>query len=152
MNQSFTHVLQKTGVLKTFTVAKVVNKEDIDELKSLIQSVAEDEAEYEKLLDEELKKLSNMHDSKNPIPGIIYTDSDSDRQKIMFGIAKKFNKSIKRYDFSPIELAFLVTAIINELGLSQEDFESLRAEMEDTDDDDDDDDDEDEDDGNENYV
>jgi hypothetical protein len=51
----------------------------------------------------------------------------------MFGIGKKFDKSINKYDFSPIELAFLITAIINELGLSQEDFESLRDEMEDTD-------------------
>lgn len=130
MNQTFTHVLQKTGVLKTFTVAKVVNKKDVEDLKSLIRSVAENEAEYKLLLDEELKKLSNMHDSKNPIPGIIYTENKSEKQQILFGIAKKFNHSIKKYKLSPMELAFLVTAIINEFGLSQKHFESLRDELE----------------------
>ena len=47
-NKSFTHILQKTGVLKTFTVAKIVKKQDIDELKALIKSVASDDAEYKK--------------------------------------------------------------------------------------------------------
>ena len=48
-NKSFTHILQKTGVLKTFTVAKIVKKQDIDELKALIKSVASDDAEYKKI-------------------------------------------------------------------------------------------------------
>ena len=43
MKQAFTHVLQKTGILKTFTVAKVVNKKDVEELKALIKTVASDE-------------------------------------------------------------------------------------------------------------
>ncbi len=129
MKQAFTHVLQKAGVLKTFTVAKIVNKKEIEELKSLIKTVATDENEYKMLLEEELKKLSNMHDSKNPIPGIIYNENSSDKQKIIFDATKKFGESIKQYNFSSAELAFLVTAIINELGLTQEDFESLRDDL-----------------------
>ncbi len=51
MKQAFTHVLQKAGVLKTFTVAKIVNKKEIEELKSLIKTVATDENEYKMLLE-----------------------------------------------------------------------------------------------------
>jgi rubrerythrin len=50
----YTHVLQKTGVLKTFTVAKIVKKKDIEDLKKLIKEIASDENEYKTLLEEEL--------------------------------------------------------------------------------------------------
>ena len=129
-NKSFSHILQKTGVLKTFTVAKVVKKQDIDELKALIKSVASDEKEYKKILKEEMSKISNMHDQSNPIPGIIYPPEDTDRKKLLVAITAKFCKGIKTQKFSKRELAFLISAIINELGLTQEDFINLKEELE----------------------
>lgn len=127
--QSYTHILQKTGILKTFTVAKIVKKKDIDDLKALIKSVASDETEYKKMLAEEIAKMTNMHDNKNPIPGIIYS-ADASRKTLMLGITKKFSKAVKDQKFDTKELAFLVSAIINELGLTQEDFQNLKNELE----------------------
>lgn len=138
-NKSFSHILQKTGVLKTFTVAKVVKKQDIDELKALIKSIASDEKEYKKMLSEEMEKISNMHDQTNPIPGIIYPPEDTDRKKLLVAITAKFCKGIKTQKFSKRELAFLISAIINELGLTQEDFINLKEELESQVDDDEDD-------------
>ena len=138
-NKSFTHILQKTGVLKTFTVAKIVKKRDIDELKALVKSVASDAAEYKKMLKEEMSKISNMHDQSNPIPGIIYPVPDDDRKKLLVAITTKFCKGIKTQKFSMRELAFLISAIINELGLTQEDFITLKKELENQIDDDEDD-------------
>lgn len=138
-NKSFTHILQKTGVLKTFTVAKIVKKRDIDELKALVKSVASDENEYKKMLKEEMSKISNMHDQSNPIPGIIYPVPDDDRKKLLVAITAKFCKGIKTQKFSKRELAFLISAIINELGLTQEDFITLKKELENQIDDDEDD-------------
>ena len=43
-----------------------------DELKKLVRSVTSNDAEYSKVLAEEMKKLSNMHDENNPVPGIVY--------------------------------------------------------------------------------
>lgn len=126
----YTHVLQKTGVLKTFTVAKIVKKKDIEELKKLIREIASDENEYKTLLEEELLKISNMHDKENPIPGIIYKTEDPDKRQIMLALTKKISKSLKKNDFSKKELAFLVSAIITELGLTQEDFISLKNDLE----------------------
>ena len=140
-NKSFTHILQKTGVLKTFTVAKIVKKQDIDELKALIKSVASDAAEYKKMLKEEMSKISDMHNQRNPIPGIIYPTPENDIKKLLIAITKKFCKGIKSQKFSKRDLAFLVSAIINDLGLTQEDFVNLKEELESQIEDDDDEDD-----------
>lgn len=137
--QSFTHVLQKTGVLKTFTVAKIVKKKDIDDLKSLVKSIASDEKEYKTMLAEELAKLSNMHDNTNPIPGIIYTTEDA-KHGLIKTITLKFSKGIKQQNFDKKDLAFLITAIINELGLTQEDFQNLKKDLDDEEYDEDDED------------
>jgi hypothetical protein len=129
--ESYTHILQKTGVLKTFTVAKIVNKKEIDDLKALVKSVAANEREYKEMLAEELAKISNMHDQTNPIPGIIYAGEEAAKKKILFSITTKFAKNIKQQKFEKRELAFLISAIINELGLTQEDFVNLKEELED---------------------
>jgi septal ring factor EnvC (AmiA/AmiB activator) len=135
--ESYTHILQKTGVLKTFTVAKVVNKQEIEDLKTLIKSVASDEAEYKTMLAEELAKISNMHDHTNPIPGIIYGGDDVAKKKILFAITTKFAQNIKQQKFDKKDLAFLMSAIINELGLTQEDFQNLKEELEEDEDEED---------------
>jgi septal ring factor EnvC (AmiA/AmiB activator) len=126
----YTHVLQKTGVLKTFTVAKIVKKKDIEDLKKLIKEIASDENEYKTLLEEELSKISNMHDKANPIPGIIYKTEDSDKRQTILALTKKISKALKKNNFSKKELAFLISAIITELELTQEDFVNLKNELE----------------------
>ena len=129
-NQPFTHVLQKKGILKSFTVAKIVNGEDIQTLKSLIKAVASSKEEYETLLKEELMKLSNMHDEKNPIPGIIYPDETFIKRQLLFMIAHKICENVKKQGFARKELAFLISAMVNKFELNQEDFVKLNEELE----------------------
>ena len=142
----FSHVLQKAGVLKNFTVAKVVKKQDIEDLKALIKSVTSSDKEYKQMLDEEMKKISDMHDENNPIPGIIYPPDQSKNKKLIVAIVTKFSQSVKKQNLSTREMAFLISAIINELGLTQEDFINLKRELEDANQDDEDE--EDDEDGN----
>lgn len=135
----FSHVLQKAGVLKNFTVAKIVKKQDIEDLKALIKSVTSSDKEYNQMLSEEMKKISDMHDENNPIPGIIYSPDQSKNKKLIVAIVTKFSQSVKKQKLSTREMAFLVSAIINELGLTQEDFINLKNELEDANQDDDED-------------
>ena len=137
-------------MLKTFTVAKIVKKQDIDELKALIKSVASDAAEYKKMLKEEMSKISDMHNQRNPIPGIIYPTPENDIKKLLIAITKKFCKGIKSQKFSKRDLAFLVSAIINDLGLTQKDFVNLKEELESQIEDEDDDEEDDEEDDTQN--
>lgn len=148
----FSHVLQKAGVLKNFTVAKIVKKQDIEDLKALIKSVTSSDKEYNQMLDEEMKKISDMHDENNPIPGIIYPPDQSKNKKLIVAIVTKFSQSVKKQNLSTREMAFLVSAIINELGLTQEDFINLKNELEDANQDDEDADDGEEDEDDDNGV
>lgn len=147
-NKAYTHILQKKGILKTFQVAKVVRRQDIDELKDLIKKVASDEEEYNLLLKEEMAKLSNMHDENNPIPGIIYGDeSIVARRNAIFNLAQKMTEGLKKQKFNKQELALLISSIISKLDLEQEDFMKLNEELNEELDGDE----EDEDDGEEEY-
>ena len=129
-NKTFTHILQKKGVLRTFSVAKVVRKKDIDELKTLIKSVASNDAEYNQMLKEEMAKLSEMHSDKNPIPGIIYNNDElSARRNLLYAIANKFSKNIKSMNFDKGELAFLISSIVAKLELEHDDFTKLSEEL-----------------------
>ena len=141
----YTHILQKKGILKAFTVAKVVKTKDIEELKSLIKDVAESDDEYKTLLHEEMKKISDMHDSNNPIPGIIYSAENLARKNLVYGLSQKMIEIINAQNFSKKDMAFLITVIITKLGLSQEDFIKLSEEINNREDDDDEEDEEEED-------
>lgn len=128
-NKQYTHILQKKGILKTFSVAKVVKMNDIKELEKLIREIAVDDKEYNQLLKEEMEKISNMHDNENPIPGIIYVGGSSDRRDKIFALAQKLTDNLSKHKFSKNELALLISSTISKLGLDQEDFINLNKEL-----------------------
>lgn len=132
--KSYSHILQKTGVLRNFTVAKVVKKEELDGLKQLIRDITTSDSEYQEILREEMKKISNMHDKNNPVPGIIYGSAEEDKKEMLVEMASNLHANLKKYKLSSSELAFLVTAIITQLGLTKDDFENLRDKLMDGDD------------------
>lgn len=139
--KSYNHILQKSGVLRNFTVAKVVNKKELDELKRLIRTVASSEEEYKEILAEEMARMANMYDETNPIPGIIYPNGDEKFRNLAFNVTKKFCEGVRKHQMTVEQMAFLITAIINELGLTQEDFLKLKSQLEDEEDRDDEEDD-----------
>ena len=56
----FTHVIQKTGLLRSFRVAQVVTAAEIGNLKQLIRAAATSEEEYEKMRDK--VEMTNTYD------------------------------------------------------------------------------------------
>lgn len=140
---SYTHILQKTGILRAFTVAKVVHRKDIEELKRIIKGVTDDEEEYNRLLTEELARISNMHSKDNPIPGIIYASNEADtRMKMINLAAQKFANSLIKQEMDKSEMALLISLIISKLDLDQEDFKKLAEDQSEFDEDEYDDDEE----------
>jgi hypothetical protein len=148
-NNSCTHVLQKVGILKNFSVAKVVGAQEITDLKKLIKSITTSKEEYEQMLEQEMLIMSNMHNPKQPIPGIIYNKSESIQKLIE--LSKAYSDNIKKSSTSKKDLCYIISRIIYELGLTPEDFLKLNVDASETfgDDDEDFDDGDDEDDGDE---
>jgi len=134
-DKSYSHVLQKAGVLKNFSVAKVVSRKEIDDLKQLIKAVAKDEKEYDKMLEEELAQVANMHDPKSPIPGIIYVEDKSALIKQLQKAAKDYAQKIRTGKLDKKHLCYLIASIIKELGLTKDDFLKMKEENDEDDDD-----------------
>ena len=134
-NKTYSHILQKVGVLKNFSVAKVVSKKEIDDLKQLIRAVAKDEEEYDKMFAEEMGQVANMHDPKAPIPGIIYVEDKSAVITQLQKAAKDYAKKIQAGKLEKKQLCYLIAAIIKELGLTQDDFLKMKEENDEDDDD-----------------
>jgi hypothetical protein len=124
-DREYTHILQKVGLLKNFSVAKIISKKEIDDLKQLIRAVAKDETEYNKMLSDEMKVIANMHDDKNPVPGIIYFCDSKKSMDALKLMARKYVIELKAKKIAKRELCFLIAIIIKELGLTQRDFLDL---------------------------
>lgn len=129
-HKSFSHVLQKVGVLKNFSVAKVVSKKEIEDLKQLIRAVAKDKEEYDKLFAEEMAQIANMHDPKAPVPGIIYSENTDQVLKQLKKSVKSYVDKMKAEKITKRQLCFLIASIIKELGLTQDDFLKLNEDEE----------------------
>lgn len=121
-DEFFTHVLQKTGMLKNFSIAKTVPTIELEQLKLEIRKNTKSEEEFNKIFKQKIAEYSNMHDPRNPIPGIIYLEEDERRKAAYVKYAKEWAKKIKSDNPSKKELAFLIKLMISELGLTKEDF------------------------------
>jgi hypothetical protein len=124
-DESYSHILQKTGVLRNFSVTKVIAKKDIDALKQLIREVAKDEDEYKTLLASELAMVYNVNDKKNPVPGIIHPNHKTQIMQAILAQAKDISVRFKKSNLSEKGYCFLIGAIVKELGLTQETFNNI---------------------------
>jgi hypothetical protein len=129
----YTHILQKTGILKNFSIAKVVPMVELEKLKTEIKKKTSSEEEFNKAFQKKIAEYSNMHDPKNPIPGIIYMNDDEKKRIIYAKYAKEWAKKIKEDGTSKKELANLIKMMIAELGLTKDDFVNGQREDEDGD-------------------
>ena len=146
----YKHILQTTGLLKSFGVAKIIHESELRELKRLLKSVTTSKKEYETMLQEEIEKLSRMGDAKHPIPGMVLVLGSRARSVAVIGGAKAYAKKLKQLGWTRDVMCVYILSLIKELGLNQSDFDTVVGSTDedvqlDYDDDDDDDDDEDED-------
>jgi hypothetical protein len=119
----FSHVLQKTGVLKNFSIAKVVPLVEMEKIKKEIKEKSKSDADFSLAFQKKLAAYRNMHDPKNPIPGIIYLNGEEKKQVANKKYAKELARKIKIDHPRKQDLAFLIKIIIMELGLVKDDFQ-----------------------------
>lgn len=121
----YRHILQTTGLLKSFGIAKVVRGDELRELKRLLKSVSTSKEEYETMLQTEMEKLSQMGNSKNPVPGMILVLGTKARSVAVLGGAKAYAKKLKQLGWSRSVMSFYILVLIKELGLNQSDFDAI---------------------------
>jgi len=72
-----------------------------------------------------------MHDSKDPIPGIIYIEDKSETIKELIKIAEEYATNIKKLKKTKKEMCFLISTLVKKLDLIQEDFQKLNEDDDD---------------------
>jgi len=138
----FSHMLQKKGILKNFSIAKVVPTSVVEKIKEKVRGKTKTDAEFDAMLEEEMKIMGNMHDKANPIPGIIYNDTAYNEKIVKMTI--DHSKKLKTCNFTKDEMCIYIMSLTSEMGLTRHDFNNLDFRQPDEDEDDDEDDDEDE--------
>jgi hypothetical protein len=125
MEENYSHIIQSAGILKTFTVAKLMLQTEIEAIKEDVKKRTSTQEEFERVFAEEFAKIANMHDPDNPIPGIIYSTEPKKRGKKMLKLVKQEKSRLKKLNLTKSELCFYINGLVNMLELTQEDFEEL---------------------------
>lgn len=138
------HILNQTGVLASFSVAKKITEEDIQKYFAKQKKTGKPEAEigdmlHEKILDDIQEAITN-----NKIPGLISSqelakqlgldqsviDKMPELNRLVMIIAHKLAE--KKYD--KMSLCYFVNSIVNLLKLSERDFDRFHRETNEDDD------------------
>ncbi len=122
------HILAKEGILTAFSIAKRVTVKDVKRLKEKFKNVKTDKLQG--ALREAVLEETQAAIETNQIPGLIVTgDNSSHDEKKRIAeltyfaslIAKKLaDKKIDKY-----HSCYIVNAIVNMLGLSEDDFDEF---------------------------
>jgi hypothetical protein len=122
----FSHVLQKMGILKNFSIAKTLSIRELEKIKKVAREQARTDEEYTQLIQKRMAQFSNMHDKNNLVPGIIYlNDIIPEVRDELVKTSRHFSEKIKDKRLTPMEMAFIIREMIAELRLTREDFEKL---------------------------
>jgi len=127
--QTANHILAKEGVLTTFSIAKKVSAKDVKKLREKMKTAKIDAEKLQELLKNTIIKETQSTLNSQKIPGLILDgiEDNEEKKRIMeltyFSsvIAKKLSeKKIDKY-----HSCYIINAIVNMLGLTEEDFDEF---------------------------
>ena len=123
------HILAKEGILTTFSIAKKVTAKDVKKLRDKLKSSKVDAKKLQELLRSAVVRDTKKAIESQKIPGLIVmgAEDSEEKKRIMeltyFAsvIAKKLSdKKIDKY-----HSCYIINAIVNMLGLTEEDFDEF---------------------------
>jgi hypothetical protein len=127
--QTANHILAKEGILTTFSIAKKVTAKDVKKLREKLKTANLDSDKLKELLRNTVIKETQADIEAHKIPGLIISgfEENEEKKRIMeltyFAsvIAKKLSeKNIGKY-----HSCYIINAIVNVLGLTEEDFDEF---------------------------
>jgi hypothetical protein len=127
--QTVNHILAKEGILTTFSIAKKVAARDVKKLREKLKTAKVDAEKLKELLRNAVIKETQSDIGSKQIPGLILGgfEENEEKKRLMeltyFAsiIAKKLaEKNIGKY-----HSCYIINAIVNVLGLTEEDFDDF---------------------------
>jgi len=130
---SITHLLSTMGVLHSFSIARKI---DSVELKKITNKVKRKYKEtnpkkLQNLITKELVENTSKYIQNEIPPGLVIPPRNLEREKeaMVYNqlsiIANQITDAFKKDKFSKHDLCFMITAMVNILKLSEEDFEKF---------------------------
>lgn len=124
------HILAKEGILTNFSIAKKVTARDVKKIRDKMKNAKVDADKLQELLRQAILQETQKSVETQSIPGLIVHVNNSieeEKQRIMeltyFAslIAKKLaEKKVGKY-----HSCYIINAIVNMLGLTEEDFDEF---------------------------
>lgn len=126
------HILNQTGVLASFSVAKKITEEDMDKYFTKQQKLGKTEEQMSEMLQDKI--IGDIQEAilNNKIPGLISSqgmdqsviDKMPEINRLVMIIVQKLAE--KKYD--KMSLCYFINSVVNMLNLTERDFERFHRE------------------------
>jgi hypothetical protein len=133
MNNPFTHLIAKHGVLTSFSIAKKITKEEIAKLSAKIKKKCKSPGDFQKLLNTEIINSTRKSIEKEIIPGVIGPKKASNSNESVFNTTPQkilklnffgnaVSKKIIDEKLSKDEICYIILTMLSILGIHDTDF------------------------------
>lgn len=126
---SANHILSKEGILTTFSIAKKVTAKDVKKLRDKIKNEKVNSAQLQEMLKQSVVKETQEALETKKIPGLIMEgeETSAEKQRIMelTYFASLIAKKLSERKVGKYHSCYIINAIVNMLGLTEEDFDEF---------------------------
>lgn len=132
------HILNKEKILKNFSISKYISPKEINKLKEDIKSDSSYD-DLDEVLKERLIEYTDNYIKTHKIPGLISKNEGDfnvhDKSSVqIYKDAAEFAYKIKfEKKLSKTQMLFFIISLVNHLGFTQKDFESLNNDSDESD-------------------
>lgn len=130
IQESPTHLISSLGILTSFSIAKKINKDEVSKESRKIKKIFKesDPEKFQKLLmDALIEKARKSVENEIP-PGLIFPKKNLKKQQLdkfyleLSAISQALTNKFVEQKLSKHQVCFILNAVINLLGLTEEDF------------------------------
>lgn len=130
IQDSPTHLISSLGILTSFSIAKKINKDEVSKESKKIKRIFKesDPEKFQKLLmDALVEKAKKSVENETP-PGLIFPEKNLKKEKLdkfyleLSAISQALTNKFVEQNLSKHQVCFILNAVINLLGLTEEDF------------------------------
>lgn len=133
MAHTVNHILSKEGILTTFSIAKRISLKDVQILQKKTKgnkSSKSNEEKFKKLLKDRVMEETRRALIEQKIPGVIVPghlipDNEKKRMMELTYFASIIAKKIAEKKIDKFHSCYIINAIVNMLGLSENDFDDF---------------------------